>query len=528
MRHGNQVVSKVDLGGMKRYAIESLKFIESWNKEGKEEYTPDTDVIGFKRPSNGHMPSVKRRRYKRCVTHIKSELYTSKTKSEQHKVKLSTYRRYMGKIRNAIYKECNLKHPSLNSRLNMLLSDYPEYTYQLNKIRLASMKDVLDVKRKVINFLEEDGTLSALNLLNQIKPYDKDISEGSARIDPLPVQHYFIEALHPTDSEQKEAKENIESNFRQKKNISITYDQVQGVMNECLESNDFNELAIGIALATGRRAIEVIHTGIFSKGRKSHEIRFKGQAKKSKNVTDKINYIPLMIDSEAVINAVDKLRKTDKYLDLIKEIKDKDLYEQNVIINRRTAPSLNSVIRKWFNFEAGSGFTFHTSRTIAANIAWDKLSGNTSDRRSEFFAIYEGHRRADGKTSHVSVNNYDYVRIDYEGKAPTKEPEATKETNLSALETMWEQLATDEITKKLAVRKLYQRIMDTVKIKAFSLTASSITKGVDHNGEKLRIGGGRVMVMEFLKNETVQKGIQQFHDDNGLIAKKSNRGSAKK
>jgi hypothetical protein len=126
------------------------------------------------------------------------------------------------------------------------------------------------------------------------------------------------------------------------------------------------------------------------------------------------------------------------------------------------------------------------------------------------------------------VNNYDYVRIDYEGKAPTKEPEATKETNLSALETMWEQLATDEITKKLAVRKLYQRIMDTVKIKAFSLTASSITKGVDHNGEKLRIGGGRVMVMEFLKNETVQKGIQQFHDDNGLIAKKSNRGSAKK
>jgi hypothetical protein len=100
--------------------------------------------------------------------------------------------------------------------------------------------------------------------------------------------------------------------------------------------------------------------------------------------------------------------------------------------------------------------------------------------------------------------------------------------DLSALETMWEQLATDEITKKLVVRKLYYRIMDAAKIKAFALTVSSITKGVDHEGENLRIGGGRVMVSAFLKNEIVQKGIQQFHKDNDLIAKRGNRGNAKK
>ncbi|PSW22905.1 hypothetical protein C9J19_20875, partial [Photobacterium phosphoreum] len=117
-------------------------------------------------------------------------------------------------------------------------------------------------------------------------------------------------------------------------------------------------LATGIALATGRRAIEVLIQGEFEQIGK-YSISFSGQAKERTGIdhTNKFEIYSL-IDADKVISAIEVLRNYPNIKAMIKELNDGRHYQFNELVHNRTATHLNNFMREMMsgaNIDTGIG-----------------------------------------------------------------------------------------------------------------------------------------------------------------------------
>ncbi|WP_235861193.1 protelomerase family protein, partial [Photobacterium phosphoreum] len=143
-------------------------------------------------------------------------------------------------------------------------------------------------------------------------------------------------------------------------------------------------LATGIALATGRRAIEVLIQGEFEQIGK-YSISFSGQAKERTGIdhTNKFEIYSL-IDADKVISAIEVLRNYPNIKAMIKELNDGRHYQFNELVHNRTATHLNNFMREMMsgaNIDTGIGrnWVFKDTRAIYAAICF-KLFFDTDDR----------------------------------------------------------------------------------------------------------------------------------------------------
>lgn len=149
-------------------------------------------------------------------------------------------------------------------------------------------------------------------------------------------------------------------------------------INVLLKKESWEELTLGIALATGRRCVEVVHFGQFKKSGKS-QLVFSGQRKTKLHGTTEYT-IPCLVDTDLVIGALKQLRNDERITSLVSKLKSENLHEAELArrINSSVSASLNKLIREVFNPEQDKAvhWVFKDSRAIYARISYTQYSAN--------------------------------------------------------------------------------------------------------------------------------------------------------
>jgi hypothetical protein len=523
---------KVDLERIIQLAIHRCEVIESWNKEGKDEIEmkPTTLITSHKdesntinkesiikatvRPKNAHTPSVKAKQFHRLAQRIDKLLGYTNDSVKHNKIALTTYTSYLSDVRTALQGKLNLKHPNLKKSIEKMQTKYP-FKNELQRIIDANALEVKHVKAEVLEMLTESH-----------KPIYRQAHD---ELTGIKVHHELVGKLVPVKADLKKRKKNMSAN-KEARNTNvkiINYMQVKGIIEAGLASDDFYELVLAVALATGRRAIEVARVGEFRVVSRDNSVNigsikvesdvlFKGVAKKRFSEQNPDGYIiPTEYNAQQIVGAVDKLRNTHRYLNDSKAIANEPETTHNTIINRRIANGLNKCIK----YMLGDNIVFKDSRGIAGAIARKKFKDQERYKglsRNAFYQKYYIHDTLEQST------DYGHFEIDYDNeyvpvkRENTKTSDVVLNANVEWLELITEKLMYVDQKGMNAVVKLHHKVIEVMRENAFALSLSSIYKGKKYEGKTIKIGGSQAVIKRYLELEIVQESIEGFHEANGL------------
>ena len=365
---------------------------------------------------------------------------------------------------------------------------YPEHREQVLSLLDESEVDGVRVKRKSIldSLLGKDS-----------KKFYEDLS--SLKIDHEIMRHLGLSADQKAEKE-KNSKEKLEEKKSKTKNIS--YQEIMKITIDLLtrktktvgkkSAYSYASLALGIALATGRRQIEVLRLGTFKKI-SDQLIEYNGFAKKRGGVDYSTpRDIYCLVDADVVIRAVEILRSLPEVEDL-KQYDNLNYLEQNTMINRRCAKNLQNTVRSVL----GDDYDFKDSRPIYMRICYDFFHNSPRWKSSDediFFKHMLGHE------SFVTQQAYKQFKVDY-----TLPPEKPKEPIKTRLDALTDLDSNQEIATRKALTNIHNEVKDAVKVDPhIKITKSWIIR---------EVGSGRTVIEDYLKIANDVINIEDHQED---------------
>jgi len=180
------------------------------------------------------------------------------------------------------------------------------------------------------------------------------------------------------------------------KQIMVSRAKVEALLLELPKSQHWVDLAIFIALASGRRMIEVVKVGNFEPVDNYH-VLFSGQAK-MKTRDDATPYkMPILVDESVFFEAFYKLRAELEKVKFCGSLV-KDLHNDKV--NASLAQRLNKYVRQFLgdpddNLNKVSRLTFKSLRAIYANMAAKRFHDTAEMSIEVFYSNLLGHGAED-------------------------------------------------------------------------------------------------------------------------------------
>lgn len=383
----------------------------------------------------------KTKRLTRLADRLKNKLYEDRRRKEEDKLKASTYRRYLTTVRKAVTAQ-NWRHHSIEEAAQRLAKRHPRYAAQL--LGMVSLEDITELR------------MAHRDLLAQIRQ-DRD-DDAFESVKAMKLDHEIMRHLTlPAATKEQLASDALETlEHRATNTVLINYHWLVGKIHELINASEiradgtatpfFSYLALGLALATGRREVEILKLGRFEKVGE-FELEFSGQAKQRGGVDYGQSYrIYTLLKADQVLEALAKLRSMPEVLEL--------QHLDNTEVNLRVAKTLNTLAKRVFGSEAR---VFKDSRALWARIVFELHF--TRDKRWEkvnetvFWREMLGHEDMDTQES------YKAFKIDYTAPA---QPAASSEfaSRLEALEALDSQ---EPIASREALQKIHRWVKETVK-----------------------------------------------------------------
>jgi hypothetical protein len=312
----------------------------------------------------------------RCNTiarniHKDLDIITDKKTGELTSEPQISYRYYtklMEQYRNAI-KDLGFKHHSIESHLKAFVLRHKEKVTEVETMLEHSLP--LHVLRD--NFIKLRGDSVSGSMFRK-------------ELQSIKFEHHLFYLLEPKGAVKDWRKEDDKSSLKKKlnKSIKVNPDWVKGIVNDILNNNSPSErdLAIAIALATGRRTTEVMKTAKF-KAVDNQTLLFSGQLKtKNRKIFEVLDSyeIPCLVNAKLIVKALSRLRKAiGKDIVKYKNVRgvvvqstvdngDISDYQHNAAIDRRYNRSLNSGVRSIL----GNGeLSFSACRALYTEITFD-------------------------------------------------------------------------------------------------------------------------------------------------------------
>ncbi|MGL4185147.1 MAG: protelomerase family protein [Thiotrichaceae bacterium] len=498
----SEQASKVDLQAALNYLISELELLE------KSKLTQ----------------SQKTARYKRIASKIKNTyLHDSDKYSNENRLAIPSLNKYLTRLRTAV-RAADFKHHSLMSdsprswsfenedgtkreyyTLAKVLKDYPNYYDLLITLRsepaLTLRKRLKEIAGAVISC--EQPTKKQRELFNILTR-------------KLKVEHEILFHL-ALDSAQKNKLKGKQANALIKKQsdvVTINRHIIAKVINDGIESQSLYKQAFALALASGRRSIEILKTGDFKKIDES-SVLFSGQAKKRAGVTDAPYPIKTLIPSYEFIEAFKRFRQSDDLANIYESIDEQRLalinmgnvvgtdYE-NSALNAYCAKSLNTNAKRAmidsklarddkrggavYN-NTGTQVSFKDSRAIYAAVClreYHDIDAPTLDDNAYVTSLM-GHEAGN---AHV---HYRQFKIDY---APA-EPDAPRLTDapaepIDAVEKFDASVKELNLPPKLAA--IHERTVEWMRhVTHKALTPTTL--------EKAAKAGNRALIWDYLQIE---------------------------
>ena len=479
--------------------ISRIKQIDYWAKDNTDTLKADKGTHQLARPKrSAHSPSVKKEQYKRVGTLVRNKLYSSKAKKQENLSSLNYFYNSLNTIKQEIRLTVARHNPALPSIVDAWSVKYPQYSDIIRPLVDDTTKYVNKVRVRVYNELVSLNKLDADELASELKVLSKS---GD-------LEHPVIKFLNLTPVEDTRRKSEISENLNKRKSNRQTYTLgfINRVAEECLVSDDFNHLALGVALATGRRAVEVIHQGSFEVVN-DNCILFGGQAKKGRGVDIKPYKIPTLINTTLIVKAVKQLRSTEKYKALKKELKNVRPEKINRAINTACARMLNYTAKRVLDPDTkpeDSLVKFKDSRVIAVQAAILKIMPLPKYKKLDVNVFLE---RFNGHDGFKEFENYQHVAVTDEAEPVPEEKKQTK-VSIKALEQA--DAAINDTGKKV-LGKLHNNVKALAERTGLELTQAFIYKGRKVDGELQKAGGSLALIKQYLAMPEVAKAIQSYN-----------------
>lgn len=374
----------------------------------------------------------------RLAASIKSKLYYDKRKSSQ--VSERSFKSYMTRVRRELI-ALGFKSRQLPSTVLKLVELMPQF-----KTELLSIRDLpLAESQKVYKDLKESDAMREYR-----RPMQNHLNYEAFKA--LRIDADVMYMLSLGDAIKDEAKLKSAESLEHKNNHSIyvSVEEIIEHINELFTLNNYSSLALGVALATGRRAIEILYQGNFENldAPDNHKLNFSGQAKKKALDESRLESFEIytLVDSSKVLRAVNKLRNLETIKRLGDDFGKFTESNRNIAINSRTAKTLNEKIRRAFNDETK---VFKDSRAIYAAIATNLfLKEDEATNIDVFLRKLMGHSDKDLD----SIKHYKFVKVCEHNELKTKTRKMVKQVqNVEAVEAVE---ATESDLTQLQSRKL--------------------------------------------------------------------------
>lgn len=385
----------------------------------------------------------KTKRLERLAKRVKNGLYEDRRRKDEAKLAPSSYRRYLTSIRKAITEQ-NWRHHSIEETVARLAKRYPRWAEGLQAmLDHEGITELRLAHRDLLNEIRRDGDDAAYEAVRAMK-LDHEI-----------MRHLTLPAATKVEL-AADAVERLET--RATNTVEINFHWLMATINDLLSSTQlrgdgsiapyYSHLALGIALATGRREIEVLKLARFKKVGE-FELEFSGQAKRREGVDySEIFRIYTLVAADLVLEAFDKLRA----LPDVEELQSMD----NMAVNNRVHSNLNKLAKRTFDDETR---VFKDSRAIWARLVFE-LHFNRDPRwkkvnETVFWREMLGHEDMDTQES------YKVFKIDYTKPAATGEAvEGQWANRLEALESL---NGHERIKASTSLYKIHQWVKETVK-----------------------------------------------------------------
>lgn len=288
-------------------------------------------------------------------------------------VTATSHNRYVTRMRTDI-EHIGILSFTFFDDVESLISEHGKRAEELRKIDTSTASKA----RAGIKYLVKKAELSLSRSKREVTK--KEILSYIKSLKKLEPSNPCMFALARTDAQTENMRKRTTDRKvkYQKKPRIVEVIPTLEIINVLLKKESWGELALGIALATGRRCVEVIHFGKFKKSGKS-QLVFSGQRKTKIHGTTEYT-IPCLVDTDLVVNALSRLRNDDRITSLISRLKSKNLHEAELArrINSSVSASLNKLIKEVFNpeQEKSSHWVFKDSRAIYARISYAQYSAN--------------------------------------------------------------------------------------------------------------------------------------------------------
>lgn len=451
-------VSFGNYGGATRQKVELQKIIEQLIK----------DIVEI--DSSDLSRADKTKRMGRLAERLKNKLYEDRRRRDADKLKASSYRRYLTTVRKAITAQ-NWRHHSVEETAQRLARRYPRYAEELT--RMAALEDITELR------------MAHRDLLAQLRQDQADAAFEDVKA--MKLDHEIMRHLTlPAATKEQLATDAVEAlEDRATNTVALQYQWIIETIQELFAAGAvtadgtiksyFSHLALGLALATGRREVEILKLARF-RPVGDFELEFSGQAKRRGGVDYGASYrIYTLVHTDLVMEAFERLRALPEVLEL--------QHLENWEVNSRVAKTLNTLAKRTFGSEER---VFKDARAIWARAVFE-LHFTTDPRwrtvnETIFWREMLGHEDMDTQES------YKQFKIEW---APASTPAAEESPYASRMEALQALDTHERIAGREAMEKIHRWVKETV--------AEAPDVRISQKAISSNVGSYRPVIKEYLE-----------------------------
>lgn len=403
---------------------------------------------------------------------------------EDDQITATTHNRYVTRLRRDL-EEMGVLAFDFDEQINHLILELPKYKKYLHEIDKSTYRTA----EKSLLAIARRASLNAKN--SKREALKKEHLEAVDKIKAVSTQNPVMLEITRKGRElanmsKREEKRKVKY---QRKPRLFSGLEIFSLINKLLKTDEWDSLALGVALATGRRCAEVIHFGEFEPSTAT-SIKFSG-LRKNKAKKDSVFTIPSLVDSKLVCDGLERLRSTSRVIDLVERLNSKKLHEAEFArqINGSVSASLNITINKCMNPEEKEGvhWVFKDSRALYARISYAVYRANAKKAGREPIQEIEFFR---DKLIHTDMNetlSYMQFRLSDEDKLDAHKIKKAKDS-ASKL----------EYEDRLVLLRDFLKSDVVLNRRAFARMAIMLVSAVDEDPEVtingamiLRVAGGQ-------------------------------------
>lgn len=388
--------------------------------------------------------SQKTARYKRIAAKIKnSYLHDSDKYKETNRLAMSSLNKYLTRLRTAVRKS-NFRHHSLLSDSARSWAFENEDGTKREYWTLAKVIKVYPEYEELLTTLKYEPALTLRKKLKEIAEYIIRYTNPTKRqrelfnilTRKLKVEHEILFHLSLDAAQKSKIKRHQAKSLAKKQSDAVTINRqtIEKIITDNLADKSIYKQAFALALASGRRSIELFKTGSFEFVDNS-TVRFGGQAKKRAGVDDAPYCIKTLIPASDFLESFNRFRQSDGLAivySAIDEQKNALISMGNVIasdfdnaaINTYTAKSLNTHAKRIMTInglavddrkggaiykDTSTQVSFKDSRAIYAAVCLNEYHATDAPQLDDnaYVSSFMGH---DAGNAHV---HYRQFRINY-------------------------------------------------------------------------------------------------------------------